>query len=229
MLGYLVLAVPVRGWRTYHRLLAQPDVGPERRRRNYRRTVLLQSGLALLTGAILVLSPDLQAEHLGLVLPHGPYVGAAVGLSAVFIGLLVLPLLWFVPRAAVGRTSPAGALLPRAPGELPWAAAFALAAGIGEELLMRGLLFAAALSIGWSVAAVLWWGAVVFGLQHVYQGAGAVVFTAILGGLFGWLYLVTGSLLIPMVVHVLIDLRALVLVPFLQIRSRRAVPGPDLT
>ena len=92
---------------------------------------------------------------------------------------------------------------------------------------MRGLLFAAALSVGWSINAVLWWCAVVFGLQHIYQGLGAVVFTGSIGFLLGWLYVTTGSLLIPVVVHVLIDLRALVLVPLRQIRARRTLPKPD--
>jgi membrane protease YdiL (CAAX protease family) len=52
----------------------------------------------------------------------------------------------------------------------------------------------------------------VFGLAHAYQGVTGVVTTGVLGGVLAALYLGTGSLLLPVVLHALIDLRFL-LVP----------------
>jgi membrane protease YdiL (CAAX protease family) len=228
ILGYLVLVVPTLGWRTFRRLRAGPDIGPQGRIRVYRRAVVRHGCLALLTVAFLIVSRSAKAEQLGLALPRGPHVAEAAAVGGAFVLLLVAPLLWRVPDPGLGQGSPGWAIVARTTAELAWAAGFALAAGVGEELLMRGLFFAIGLSMGASVTAVWWWGAVVFGLQHSYQGFAGMLFAAVLGGLFGWLYLITGSLLIPVGVHVLVDLRALVLVPVLLIRSRRAMPGSDL-
>jgi membrane protease YdiL (CAAX protease family) len=55
-------------------------------------------------------------------------------------------------------------------------------------------------------------GAVAFGLAHAYQGIAGIVTTGVLGGVMAGLYLGTGSLLLPVLLHTLIDLRFL-LVP----------------
>ena len=55
-------------------------------------------------------------------------------------------------------------------------------------------------------------GAAAFGLAHAYQGVAGIVTTGILGGVLAALYLDTGSLLLPVLLHAAIDLRFL-LVP----------------
>ena len=55
--------------------------------------------------------------------------------------------------------------------------------------------------------------ALAFGWAHLYQGAGGVISTALIGVLLTVLYLVTGSLLVPMLVHVAIDLLAMLRAP----------------
>ncbi len=54
--------------------------------------------------------------------------------------------------------------------------------------------------------------AVAFGAAHAYQGAAGVLLTGVLGGVFAALYLQTGSLLLPVLLHAAVDLRFL-LVP----------------
>jgi uncharacterized protein len=49
--------------------------------------------------------------------------------------------------------------------------------------------------------------------QHIYQGLKGIVGTAILGLLFSAVFVVTGNLLVPMILHFLIDLRILLLLP----------------
>jgi membrane protease YdiL (CAAX protease family) len=44
-----------------------------------------------------------------------------------------------------------------------------------------------------------------FGLGHAYQGAAGIVRTGIVGLLFAGAYVGTGSLLAPMLLHVVID------------------------
>jgi membrane protease YdiL (CAAX protease family) len=63
---------------------------------------------------------------------------------------------------------------------------------------------------------------VIFGLNHLYEGIHGVVGSALAGFLFGLLFLLGGNLLLPIVVHALVDLRALVILP------TPAEPAPPL-
>jgi membrane protease YdiL (CAAX protease family) len=78
-------------------------------------------------------------------------------------------------------------------------------AGIVEELLYRGFLI-------WYLNAVLpLWAAVVvsaivFGLGHAYQGARGIVKTGAVGLAIAGLYLLAGSLWVPMVLHAAVDI-----------------------
>ena len=63
--------------------------------------------------------------------------------------------------------------------------------------------------------------AVAFGLAHAYQGRAGILLTGLLGGVMAALYLGTGSLLLPVLLHAAIDLRFL-LVP------TRALPTENI-
>jgi uncharacterized protein len=63
---------------------------------------------------------------------------------------------------------------------------------------------------------------VAFGLAHAYQGVAGVVTTGLLGGVMAALYLSTGSLLLPVLLHAAIDLRFL-LVPARVLPAGRGV------
>jgi uncharacterized protein len=54
---------------------------------------------------------------------------------------------------------------------------------------------------------------VIFGIAHMYQGLKGVLGTTFLGIMFAAIFVVTGNLLVPMIVHFLIDLRILLLLP----------------
>jgi uncharacterized protein len=82
-----------------------------------------------------------------------------------------------------------------------------LLAGLGEELLFRGVLQPI---IGLPLASL------VFGAVHV-GGRGFVgygVWAACIGALFGWLMVVTGGLLAPIVAHAVYDALALAYVRY---------------
>jgi len=51
----------------------------------------------------------------------------------------------------------------------------------------------------------------IFGLNHLFGGVGGVVESATAGFLLGLLFLLSGNLLLPIILHVLIDLRMLVI------------------
>lgn len=88
-------------------------------------------------------------------------------------------------------------------------ATISLAAGFGEELLFRGLLLGALIPVagpGWALSA----SSVVFGVLHWVNRAYAI-YATLFGLYLGGLYLLTGSLLVPIVVHALYDGVALML------------------
>ena len=109
------------------------------------------------------------------------------------------------------------AILPMLPrtraGRRGWAM-LSLSAGVTEEITYRGLLLltlAVALPSTIPRVALVITAAVLFGLAHWYQGWTGIVSTALVGGVMAGLYLSTGSLLVPMILHTLFDLRALLL------------------
>jgi membrane protease YdiL (CAAX protease family) len=143
----------------------------------------------------------------------GVVVGVVIGMAAFIVariksnrrvGILAAekPVLW--RRLLPDFT----ALLPTTVRERYLWAAVALSAGICEELVFRGwLLTTLQNSIGLGATASFIAAAMIFGMAHAYQGATGVLLTTFAGAFFCLLYVGTGSLVIPIVLHVLIDVR----------------------
>jgi membrane protease YdiL (CAAX protease family) len=95
-------------------------------------------------------------------------------------------------------------IIPRNNNQLGQFYAVSATAGIVEETLWRGYMF-------WYLGHVmpLWAAAVVtsvaFGVGHIYQGAANVPRVVLLGGVFAGLYLLTGSVWLPMLLHAVLD------------------------
>lgn len=209
-------------------VVGQPVSGVLRRRRavpllrRYRSTVVRQWALVAVAALITLVGVGAPPQALGLVpvwsreLRWADEVAWAVGL-----GLLVVLALRWDARRRPGRSlldrllRPLAALLPRTPRER-WAwAGVAVTAGLTEELLYRAWLpwfLVLAAPVGGYGGAYLV-AAVAFGLGHAYQGPLAVLLTGALGYGLGVIAFTTGSILVPVVLHVLVDLRLLLLVP----------------
>jgi len=91
-------------------------------------------------------------------------------------------------------------------------AAISLVAGVGEEMLFRGLI-QGGLSEWIGGPTGLWVGlavgSVIFGLAHPISPLYAIL-TALVGLYLGWLWIATGNLLTPITTHALYDFVALV-------------------
>jgi membrane protease YdiL (CAAX protease family) len=86
-------------------------------------------------------------------------------------------------------------------------ALIAILAGLGEEVLFRGLIqtsIAASLGL-WTALAIT---SVLFGLLHLVTRTYAVIAT-IFGAYLGWLYIATGDLFVAVVTHSVYDFVAL--------------------
>ena len=141
--------------------------------------------------------------------------GVALGIAlALAVGTVVAVAL--VRRSdSVPTIGDIGALLPRNRPELVLGALLSVNAGIVEELLFRLALPALIFGATGSAAAAVSGGVLLFGALHFYQGWPGIVGATVIGGALMALYLATGSILVAIVVHVLIDLRSLVLIPVL--------------
>ena len=97
-------------------------------------------------------------------------------------------------------------MLPLSETERTVFAVVALTAGVCEEFLYRGwLLNLLAVALG-SVWIGLIVSAFVFGVAHAYQGRSGMIGASLLGCVFGFLFLLTGGLLLGQVLHTVIDL-----------------------
>lgn len=81
----------------------------------------------------------------------------------------------------------------------------ALRAGVTEEVIVVGYLFARLRDLGWGRWQIILSTALLRGTYHLYQGFGAFVGNIAMGILFGWLYDRYGRLLPLVFAHVLID------------------------
>lgn len=157
----------------------------------------------------------LVANHFGIV------VGAIAG------GILGLALLTVIGvRAAraeqhVPTVGDVGAMLPRNRQELRLGALLSLNAGVVEEVLFRLAIPAAIYGASGSAVTAVVASVVLFGALHAYQGPLGITASTVVGTLMMLLYAVSGSILVPIVIHVLFDLRSLVLIPVAVYRVHR--------
>ena len=233
--GYLVVGEPVVGHVLHRRFEGRLHSDAGARRSLYRRLLVLEWGLAVLALVVWLFAPGIDGGAVGLRWPRewpGPFTAAVVVTVLLFVvastrqlrsGALVelarparRP--GHSPPAHGRHAQPAGrsilALLPRTDEERRLFTLVGITAGLCEEWLYRGFFLAvvSAVAGGAPSFVLVVVAAVAFGLAHAYQGRAGVIATGVLGGLMAALYLDTGSLLLPVLLHVLIDLRFL-LVP----------------
>lgn len=218
----------LHGWLEMRRLDVDA-INEQMRLKKYRSGLLMQGIDLLVIGAVLLFRLFSVAE-LGVRLPRlssnatplwlGWVVVAISGLMAL---LLVYQIVSFLVSPAyrtqveaklLGQTESNDLygkmtvlLIPRSPREKHWFGWLSLFAGISEELLFRGLLFAllCAAFPAFSVWAPVIIGGVLFGTCHCYQGLTGFIKTAALGMFFGLLYACTGSVLPGMLLHFFMD------------------------
>jgi membrane protease YdiL (CAAX protease family) len=83
-------------------------------------------------------------------------------------------------------------------------------AGITEEVIVIGYLFARLRDLGWSPWRIIVMSAVLRGTYHLYQGIGAFFGNVAMGLLFGWLYTRYGRVLPLVIAHTIIDIAVFV-------------------
>jgi hypothetical protein len=209
LLAVLGLFVPLRAVAGLRRLQGAPDGDvPRVRLTTYRQILVYEWGLAAAVAGLWV-AYGRDWAGLGL-LPrwNGATIGVVAGLG-IAIGLLARQQrrarqdegAWDRLRERMARLE---RMLPHTRRELGWFVAISFTAGVCEELLYRGWLIwylGRWLPI-WPAALVA---VAIFGIGHSYQGANGALRTGMAGAFFTAVYLLTGSLYLPMLLHFLVD------------------------
>lgn len=227
--AYLVLGQPVVGTWSHERF-RRAVTDPRARLRRYRRTAAVEWALVAVGLALVVAAPGLALGDIGV---RWPRLSAYTVVGAVGLALSVVLLVGLRRRVdrGVQVLAPAevSALLPRTAAERRAFAGLAVTAGVCEEVLYRGVLLALAAALlpgltAWRLVVV---SALAFAVAHTYQGVAGMLTAGVLGGSLAVLLLGSGSLLLPVLYHVLVDLRVLVLAVDRRRPRHRATPGQN--
>lgn len=208
----LLAVLPVHGVWEYRRLMRRVRAGsPDARLRVYRMTIVSQ--WALTAGIVgFWWATGRGAAGLGLAVPGGGRLVAGVAVTVLGLGFLLTQ--WRAVTAMDenglaalrAQFASVGDLLPRTAREGALFRWLSLTAGVCEEIVYRGYLiwYLGAFMGAWAGAAVA---GVAFGALHAYQGKAGAVRTGLVGLGMGALYVGTGSLLWPMILHTAIDVQ----------------------
>ena len=207
----IAIVHPVVGYVSFTRLLRRAAAGIKiDRRRLYTGTIVSQwTLLALLLATWLSAGRPLSGLGTGLTLDAG--FAAALALTAAGVVLLLRQLraVQAADRESLGRfrsqLGPLEIILPAKESELQRFTWLSLTAGIVEETLWRGYLFWYLLHYMplWSAALV---STLAFGMAHAYQGIANVPKIIAVGAVFAILYMLSGSIWLPILMHALVDL-----------------------
>ena len=206
------------------RALATFEAVPDNRVRYYRR--FIASGwVRAATATLVTFTAGLSLTEIGVSGPGGGPVGGApdggilAWLVAVVMSVSVgVGAVRIRSRMRAGQVHPQrariAALMPRTASERRYAVALAVTAGITEEIVFRGALIALGIEVfHLPVPASAALNLILFAALHAYQGRVGLLNSAFLGLLFTGLTLLAGSLLPAIVMHIAVDLWALLVVP----------------
>lgn len=184
-----------------------------------KRMLYISNSISLLVMALIVLAAwyftDRTWPDIGLQMPVFKEWIWPVAFLTIFNLLYILDA-WLELRSPKARTKAHAhwkkhtPFLPENGKEMVEFIPLAFSAGINEEIVFRGFFinYFLMLFVGheYQYALALAIPSILFAVVHYYQGWKAVLKIGILSIFFGLLYITTQSLLIPIILHVLIDL-----------------------
>lgn len=212
--AYLLLGEPWLGRYAYRSLARRRDTEPRALVRYFTFVLAFWWVFAALALTVLLLSPGMAAADLGIATPASPVTAAVVIVMVAAVS--VMSGRHMCALAEGGKNVPGlasiQAMLPRTAQERRLAIAVAVTDGLCAELVYRGLLIAfgvGVLGLNLYVAAAL--SVLVYALAGFYQGRSGLLAFGFVGALFAGLYVASGSLLLPVAVHIALSVRDLTL------------------
>lgn len=183
-------------------------------RLNYFKFVIWSEWIVvLLILTFVLLSSNLDFASIGFTIPeniekfYGMFIGFIIGVTFLVFILMKLP---FYKKRTEKQVESIDYLLPTTKIERKWSIFVAITAGICEEIIYRGFVihYLSSLPLDLEKIHLLILSAIIFGFAHIYQGWKGFLFTGLIGFVFARIYLETGSLLFPIILHIIIDMRS---------------------
>lgn len=196
LLVWTVVLLPFLAWLSNRHLAQGKPLRPKSQR--------LYSAILVLTSVTLPALIAANTNRIQLVF--------ATSAADVIAGLLASAVFVFAGWRGLKRSKPAHLdrirllYAPQTSGEWRAAVLCGLCAGICEEIIYRGVLFALALRVTSSMPAAIAICVLLFALAHLPQGKKGMIGVAYLGVVFHALYLISGTLALPMMVHATYDI-----------------------
>lgn len=206
----LLVIVPLLGLWDFRRLMRWYREGRlNARLKTYNWILFMEWGMTVGLLAWWLLSGR-NWETLKMVSAYSGWGWLALGLGVAGAGFMVWQMISVMksPEELAKLRSQMGdlrALAPVTPKEGRVFALVAVTAGVCEEILYRGILLAVLIPVVglWPAVGL---SSVVFGMGHAYQGFPGIVKTTLVGLVMALLTVFSGSLLVAMVLHTVIDL-----------------------
>jgi membrane protease YdiL (CAAX protease family) len=207
----LAIVHPIVGYVSFKRLLRRIEAGEIIDRTKLYLTTIMGHWFLFALALVLWISQERSWSALGFGLTTDTWfmVGAVLTVAGVVLLLLQIRQMAATDtdevRSIRGRIGNLEIILPRNGNELGRFYGLSLTAGIVEETLWRGFMiwyFSQFLPL-WAAALISTIG---FGLAHAYQGIKNLPRVTLVGAAFAGLYVLTGSLWLPMVLHAAVDI-----------------------
>ena len=221
---FLLVVAPIWDFWDTQRLKRNPSsAGKLRYYKTLAAWLWTASVVALLAiGVRPLLTIEPAPQEISWLLQHAWVFYLVEMVVALFVALMLLPfatVFWKKVKKQPRKYSSANAMkhlayfFPATWTERRWWVLLCITAGVCEETLYRGFLLHYLHVFPWTLnlTLALLVSSVIFGLAHLYGGISGVIGSAIAGFIFGLLFILTGSLLLPMILHAALDLRMLVI------------------
>ncbi len=153
--------------------------------------------------------------------------GLLIGATIAFFAGMVASVVFSKHEGEVPTIGDIHALLPRNRAEIKYGVGLSINAGIVEELLFRLALPTAIFAISGNALVAVIASVLIFGAMHAYQGIGGIIGTTIFGAIMMFLFLSTGTILWPILLHAVFDLRSLVLIPIAVYKVHKIAEGEE--
>ncbi|WP_076410457.1 CPBP family intramembrane glutamic endopeptidase [Shewanella sp. UCD-KL12] len=209
LLGYLIIW-PIYIYFTHEKEQQSVIAQPEKRLAVYRLT-MLQLWVPVLLLMILVFQEHISMRDIGLQWHWG------LANQIAMLGLVLVTGYFFLSLKQLSESPENHQAIRKQLAHIQWLMpttrkesgyfifGVSITAGICEELLFRGYLMNMLAEYMPMYGAVIV-SSLAFGLPHLYQGAIHILRTALMGVVMALIYLATDSIIIPIVLHAVIDM-----------------------
>ena len=200
----IAIVAPTVGFFSFRRLVRRVQAGESISPMHLYKTTMASHWALFALLVLLWIATGRAFADLGFYFTLDTRFFAGAGLTVAVMVLLMFQVR-LIDRASENDLGTLQFLFPRTRVELNGFYALSITAGVVEEALWRGFLF-------WYLGHVmpLWAAAIVsgvgFGIAHAYQGREAIPRIVLVGCIFAGLYLVSGSIWLPIILHAFVDL-----------------------